>query len=120
MEIVLEIASTEQHFEQIIQLQKQNLFTEISEEQQAQHGFVFAEHTIPLLKMMAAHLPQVIAVSNDKVIGYNLAMSASMKNQMPRLLPMFTQLERSQYRGRPLTAYNFMVGGQVCVDREFR
>jgi len=120
MEIVLDVASTEQHFEQILQLQKQNLFSAISEEQQARQGFVFAEHTVRLLKMMAAHLPQVIAVSHGKVIGYNLAMSVSMRNEMPRLVPMFDEFERSQYRGKPLSAYKFMVGGQVCVDEDFR
>jgi GNAT superfamily N-acetyltransferase len=118
--IVFEAASTEQQFEQILQLQKQNLFSAISEEQQAQQGFVFAEHTMPLLKMMAARLPQVIAVSDGKVIGYNLAMPVSMKNAMPSLAPMFAEFERSKYMGRPLTTYNFMVGGQVCVDKDFR
>jgi ribosomal protein S18 acetylase RimI-like enzyme len=120
MEIVFEVASTDKHFEQILQLQKQNLFSAISEEQQAQQGFVFAEHTISLLKMMAAELPQVIAVSNGKVIGYNLAMPVSMKNEIPSLVPMFAEFERSKYKGRPLTSYHFMVGGQVCVDKDFR
>ena len=120
MEIAFEAASTDQHFEQILHLQRQNLFSEISEEQQAQQGFVFAEHTVPLLKMMASHLPQVIALSDGKVIGYNLAMSPSMKDVMPRLVPMFTQFERSKYKGKPLPEYRFMVGGQVCVDKDFR
>lgn len=120
MEIIFEAASTEEHFEQILQLQKQNLFNAISEEEQAQQGFVFAEHTVPLLKMMAAHLPQVIAVSDGKVVGYNLAMPVTMKDAMPRLVPMFNAFERSQYKGRPLAAYNFMVGGQICVDKDFR
>ena len=120
MEIVFEAASTEQHFEQILQLQKQNLFSSISDEEQSQQGFVFAEHTIPLLKMMAAHLPQVIALSNGKVVGYTLAMPVSMKDKIPSLVPMFTEFERSKYKGKLLTAYRFMVGGQVCVDKDFR
>ena len=120
MAVVLDVASTEQHFEQILQLQKLNLFSSISEEQQAQQGFVFAEHTVALLKMMAAHLPQVIAISDGKVIGYNLAMPVAMKNEMPRLVPMFTEFERSMYRGKPLSDYRFIVGGQVCVDKDFR
>lgn len=120
MEIIFEIAETEEHFEQILRLQKQNLFSAIHEEQQATQGFVFAEHTMPLLKRMAAHLPQVIALSDGKVIGYNLAMPVSMKNEIPSLVPMFTEFERSTYKGRPLSTYPFMVGGQVCVDKDFR
>jgi|SRR6185436_1044878 len=120
MEPVFEVASTDQHFEQILQLQRRNLFSEISEEEQAQQGFVFAEHTVPLLRRMAAQLPQVIAVNDGKVVGYNLAMPVSMRNEMPKLVPMFAEFERSQYKGRPLAAYKFMVGGQVCVDKDFR
>jgi GNAT superfamily N-acetyltransferase len=120
MDITLDVASTDQHFEQILRLQTQNLFSEISEAEQAQQGFVFAQHSVPLLKRMAAQLPQVIAVSENKVVGYNLAMPVSMKNAMSRLAPMFAQFERTQYRGRPLATYNFMVGGQVCVDKDFR
>jgi GNAT superfamily N-acetyltransferase len=75
---------------------------------------------MPLLKMMAAHFSQMIAVSNGKVIGYNLAMPVSMKNEMPNLVPMFTEFERCKFKGRPLATYNFMVGGQVCVEKDFR
>ncbi len=120
MEITFDAASTDQHFEQILQLQRRNLFSEISEEEQAQQGFVFAEHTVPVLKRMAAHLPQVVALCDGRVVGYNLAMTAFMKDEMPRLAPMFEQFERNEYKGRPLATYRFMVGGQVCVDKAFR
>jgi hypothetical protein len=120
MEIVFDAASTNQHFEQILQLQRKNLVTSISTEQQSQQGFVFAEHTIELLKEMAAELPQVIAISNGRVIGYNLAMPVSMKTTMPSLVPMFNEFERCEYQGKPLTSYRFIVGGQVCVDQDFR
>lgn len=120
MDILFEIASTDQHLEQILQLQRRNLIGAISAEQQAQQGFVFAEHTMPLLKRMAAELPQVIAVSDGRVIGYNLAMPVSMRNEIPSLVPMFEEFERCEYKGRPLATYNFMVGGQVCVDKDFR
>lgn len=120
MEIVFDVASTDEHFEQILELQGQNLFTVLSEEQQEQQGFVFAQHTVPLLKRMAAHLPQVIAVSDGRVVGYNLAMSVSMNGEIPSLAPMFAAFEQSEYRGKTLSAYRFMVGGQVCVDQAFR
>ena len=120
MDIVFDIASTDEHFEQILRLQRQNLIGAISEEEQARQGFVFAEHTVPLLKGMAAHLPQVIALSQGQVVGYNLAMSSSMKDVMPSLTPMFAEFERSTYRDKPLPAYRFVVGGQVCVDKDFR
>jgi GNAT superfamily N-acetyltransferase len=120
MEIALTIASTAQHFDQILSLQQQNVGRALTAEQQAQQGFVFAEHTLALLHLMAAQLPQVIAVSHDTVIGYNLAMPVTMKKALPSLVPMFAEFEWSTYKGRPLTTYQFIVGGQVCVAKAFR
>lgn len=118
--IVLDVASTEQQFKQILQLQQENLVDAISKEQQYKHGFVFAEHTLPLLKKMATFLPQVVALNDGKVIGYNLALHVAMKHEVPKLVPMFHEFEKSEYRGRPLETYKFVVGGQVCVDKDFR
>jgi hypothetical protein len=120
MDIIFDAASTDQHFEQILDLQKRNLSRSISEDEQRQQGFVFAEHTTSELRIMASYLPQVIALNNDKVVGYNLGLHRSLKNLIPMLVPMFTEFERSEYKGRPLSTYKFMVGGQVCVDKEFR
>lgn len=118
--IVLDVANTEEQFNQILRLQQENLVDLISEEQQAKHGFVFAEHTLPLLKRMSTFLPQVVALSDNKVIGYNLALHVSMKHEVPKLIPMFHEFEQSKYKDRPLVTYKFMVGGQVCVDKDFR
>ena len=120
MHITLGKASEDEHFKQILQLQRENLYNRISEDQQEQQGFVFAEHTIELLKTMAAELPQVIALNNNKVIGYNLAMTSDMKTQLPSLIPMFAEFEKCTYKGQPLVSYNFIVGGQVCVSKDFR
>ena len=117
MEIVFDVASTEQHFAQILHLQTQNLCRALTAEQQAQQGFVFAEHTMPLLQMMAAHLPQVVAIRHGKVIGYNLARPVAMKEAMPSLIPMFTEFERSTYKGRPLATYQFMVGDRSALRK---
>lgn len=113
-------ATTTAHFEQIIELQKQNLYSAISTEQQAQEGFVFAEHTVSLLQLMAAEVPQIIALHNNKIIGYNLAMTAAMEKELHSLEPMFLEFTKSNYQGKPLTNYRFFVGGQVCVDKNYR
>jgi len=118
--IVFDVANTEHQFAQILQLQQANLVDLISEEQQAKHGFVFAEHTLALLQKMSTFLPQVIALNANKVIGYNLALHVSMKHEVPKLVPMFHEFEQSKYKGRSLETYRFMVGGQVCVDENFR
>lgn len=65
-------------------------------------------------------MPQVIALSEGKVTGYNLSMDLSMQNDLPALIPMFSHFEKCIYEKKPLTNYNFMVGGQVCVAVQFR
>jgi len=118
--IVLEVATTDLHFNQILALQKENLYSSISVAQQEQQGFVFAEHNLALLKKMADYLPQVIATCNDQVVGYNLAMHVALRNELESLIPMFNEFERCRYRGGLLGSYTYMVGGQVCVHHDFR
>jgi GNAT superfamily N-acetyltransferase len=118
--IALDIASTDAHFAQILELQRLNHAGGLSPEVQAQDGFVYAEHTVPLLRRMAAELPQAVALADDAVVGYCLALPLSLRAELPSLAPMFDQFARCVYRGRPLTAVPFFVGGQVCVDRAYR
>ena len=120
MEFTFKNASTKQDFEQILELQRQNLYTLISKEDQEKQGFVFAEHTIELLETLAIDLPQVIAIHHGKVIGYNLSMSASMKEVLPSITPMFHAFETCNFNNKPLKDFRYIVGGQVCVDKDFR
>jgi hypothetical protein len=118
--ITTSTASTDSHFEQILSIQARNLGRALSQEQQRSEGFVFAEHSVPLLRRMAAELPQAIALADDRVVGYCLALPLSLRAELPSLEPMFAQFARCTYRGRVLSDYRFIVGGQVCVDRPFR
>lgn len=120
LSIAFETAETDQHFEQILALQRKNHFSAISEEEQLNNGFVFASHDLQQLKLMSLQVPQIIAVCEGKVIGYNLAMTGSMENILPSLIPMFNEFKRWDYEGKPLMDYNFIVGGQVCIDHDFR
>lgn len=113
-------ARTAAQFSQMLQLQRDNLSSTLSADVQAREGFVFVEHTLPLLQAMAAQLPQVVALHGERVVGYSLAMNEAMKADIPSLAPMFDELRRCEYRGRPLADWPFMAGGQVCVDRAYR
>lgn len=119
-ELQFEVAQTETHFEQILDLQRQNLRSALSETEQTSQGFVYAEHTLPLLRQLASRLPQIVATHEGKVVAYNLAMHASMKDTLPCLSPMFAEFERCQFGGNPLLERPFIVGGQVCVAAAYR
>lgn len=114
------MASTTRHFEQILDLQRRYHASALPPDAQEREGFVFAQHSLPLLRRMAAELPQAIAVANGTVVGYCLSMSLSLRDEIPNLVPMFEQFGRCAWHGRPLSAIRFFVGGQVCVDRAFR
>jgi GNAT superfamily N-acetyltransferase len=114
------IASTDQHLEQILALQRRNHVDTLSAEEQAAEGFVFAEHNLAVLQRMAALSPQAIALVEGRVIGYCLSLPLSLKAEVPSLAPMFEQFGKCVYRGKPLPGYRFIVGGQVCVDRDHR
>ncbi len=116
----LSIAREPVHLRGILALQQRNLHTRLSADQQAQSGFVYAEHDEALLAKMAASVPQAIALHAGEVIGYSLAMAPSMQHFLPTLAPMFDQFARMQLAGRWLSDYRYVVGGQVCVDAAWR
>src|SRR5690242_7041638 len=99
------VASSDAHLEQILDLQRRYHARSLSPELQHAEGFVFAEHTLPLLQRMAAVLPQAIALFENKVVGYCLAMHPSLRAAVPSLVTMFEQFESCTYRGKPLSEY---------------
>ncbi len=115
------VASSAQHFEQILDLQRRYHARALSPDAQERDGFVFAEHSVPLLRRMSADLPQAVAVSaDDVVVGYCLSLSLALQSEVPILAPMFDQFSRCAYHGRALSSLRFFVGGQVCVDGAYR
>lgn len=114
------VASTDEHLEQILALQRRYHLNAVSAEVQSAEGFVFAQHTLPLLRRMSAQSPQVIAVADDRVVGYCLSLHPSLKHEVKGLVPMFEQFGKILYRGKPVSRYRIIAGGQVCVDRSHR
>ena len=78
---------------ELLNLQQLNLKKNISANEMADQGFVTVEHDFEKLKAMNAELPQIIALKNNKVVGYALSMAVSFKNKIPELVPMFELLE---------------------------
>jgi len=116
----LRIARSNDDFEGILALQRANLRQALSPGEQAAGGFVFLQHDLAVLRRMAAKLPQAIALADGRVVGYCLALAVGLRHEVPDLEPMFVQFERCRHRGRALSSWRYFVGGQVCVDREFR
>lgn len=118
--IELTTATTISHFEQIIALQKRNQRDALTAEEQAGQGFLYAKYNVEILKQLASHEPQIIALDGDKVIAYNLAIKTALVSELPNLQAMFYAFDHTTYKGRLLSTYAYVVGGQICVDKAYR
>lgn len=104
----------------ILDLQQANLLSEISEMESAEQGFVTVKHCMEQLEMMHRIEPHVIAKDGDQVIGYILAMTKASRDLVPVLVPMFNQFDQVEYFGKIVADFDFMVIGQICVDKNYR
>jgi predicted GNAT family N-acyltransferase len=113
-------ASTQMEFQQIIDLQTQNLKRNISEEDAISQGFVTVEHSVELIAAMNSPFPHAIAKDENEVVGYALMMTKAFATKVPVLVPMFELIERLSYKGKPLVEMDCYVMGQVCIKKGYR
>ena len=106
--------------QQILDLQAINHSTAVSDEVQQSQGFVTVKHDLDLLQRMHEAAPSVVAVDQEKVVGYALAMTTSFSHEVPVLGGFFDQLDKAGYQGRFLRDIPYLVMGQVCVAIEAR
>ncbi|HVF81518.1 MAG TPA: hypothetical protein VM884_06275, partial [Flavisolibacter sp.] len=109
-----------QDLQGILLLQKANLPTNLTEAEMAAQGFVTVVHSLADLQKLNETEQHIIAKASNKVIGYLLAMTAASKDAIPVLQPMFALFNSLQFQNKPVAAFNYMVVGQVCVDKAYR
>jgi hypothetical protein len=105
---------------QILELQKNNLPQNLTQEQKNTQGFVTVIHSFDTLKKMNSIEPSVIAKKDNRVIGYLLAMTKASRNDIPILFPMFNVFDSVIYRDKKISDYKYIVVGQVCIDAVYR
>ncbi len=105
---------------EIIELQQSNLANNLTSEEIQSQGFVTVSHSLEDLKKMNGFEQNIIARENNTVIAYLLAMTEKSKLDIPVLIPMFEMFDKAKWNGKPVAAYNYIVVGQVCVDKSFR
>lgn len=111
--------ATNQDYDQIVQLQLENLSSNLTPDQQ-QDGFLSAYFKADELEELNRDIGVLVCTDNGQVVGF-LCMSSpelNMKHSLPStMLQRFAKLE---YRGRPLDEWKSIVCGPVCVSREQR
>jgi hypothetical protein len=118
--IIYTSAKSDNDLEGILALQKANLPSSITKEELQSQGFVTVVHSLDDLRKMNEIESHIIAKSDDKVIAYLLAMTSASKNNIPILKPMFQMFDSIDFNGNSVSSYQYIVVGQVCVDKYFR
>jgi len=114
-DIIYKRAESNQELFQILELQRANIPSVISEVEKEKEGFVTVHHTFEILKAMNDRCAHIIASSNDRVVGYALCMVPEFKEDIEVLKPMFKKIENNLEAN-----IKYIVMGQVCIDKLFR
>lgn len=104
----------------ILELQRKNHSDNLTAEEIFSQGFITVIHNLENLRNLNDVQPHIICKDNGKVIAYVLTMTAKSKNEVPFLIPMFEIFNSILFRGNPISSYNYIVVGQVCVDKNYR
>jgi ribosomal protein S18 acetylase RimI-like enzyme len=118
--IEIKPAETSKELQGVLALQRTNLSPNISKSEKIEQGFVTVNHTFEQLSEMNRMAPHLIALDGKRVVGYILAMTKVSRDLIPILVPMFTQFDTLAFAGKPLSSFNYLVVGQVCVDKDYR
>lgn len=113
-------SNTESDLSGILELQKTNLPDVLTPDEIKSQGFVTVVHSYNDLKKLNDIEKHIIAKDDDNVIAYLLAMTQQSKFDIPILIPMFKMFDEVIYEGKPVSDYNYLVVGQVCVAKEYR
>lgn len=113
-------ANTKSDLEGILLLQNANLAQGLTREEIQGQGFVTVKHSYDQLKKLNDYEKHIIVKDNEKVIGYVLAMTQQSKFDIPILIPMFDVFNNIMYASKKITDYNFIVIGQVCIEKSYR
>ena len=108
-------ATRKYELEQILQLQRDNLPSVVSEEIKKTEGFVTVHHDFDILNRMNEACPHIIATNDEMVVGYTLCMHPKFGDEIEVLKPMFAEITRILG-----TDEKYIAMGQVCVAKAYR
>lgn len=117
--IKIKLASTESELIEIKNLQRINLKGNLSVEEKNTQGFLTAEYSLAFLKKINQDSPAVI-LKKEKVVGYALAVSKKMGKFNKLLNHLIIEFDKRKFRDVNLADENYIVVGQLCVDKNFR
>ncbi|MCK0188751.1 GNAT family N-acetyltransferase [Arenibacter sp. F20364] len=115
MGVICTSCTKDGQLQQILSLQQKNLITNVSSGEKEKEGFVTVSHSLQQLADMNAACPHIVALDQEKVVGYALCMHPSFGNDIEVLKPMFLEIASVV----PETK-SYIAMGQICIDKEYR
>ena len=112
--------SEDSELEEILKLQKRNLPEALTSKEMNSQGFVSLKYTFENLKNLNLEEAAIICKSDSGVVAYILAIGKGSEISMPSLESLKAKLSKSLYKDKPISAYNYVLIGQVCVDKNYR
>ena len=118
--LTITTAQTEADLRGILALQQQNLKRNLSDDVQADQGFITLQYTLEQMHKMHEAAPSVVAKDGEMVVGYALVTTPDMRQFIPELGTLFDQIDTITYQDKPLNVFPYYVMGQVCVADGYR
>lgn len=118
--IIFDTANSLTDLQGILELQRQNLKKNLTDQEITTQGFLTVNHTLDQLQKLNTNVKHIVAKDDNKIIGYLLAMTQKSKFDIPVLIPMFKIFNETYFNGKVITNYNYIVIGQACIDKSYR
>lgn len=118
--ISISTAQTQEELSGILRLKATNLMTILTDVEKEKEGFLTVDYTLENLTRLNDFEKHIIAKVDNKIVAYVLAMTKDAREDIPDLIPMFAVFDQNNFKGKPISAYDYIVVGQVCVDKKFR
>lgn len=101
-------------------LQRANHRMSLSANERMNNGFVTLKHDLSQLQKMMESAPQVVARSEDRIVGFALVLLKEHSTMFPLLQPMFDLFDETSHNEQVLGETDYYVMGQVCIEKGFR
>lgn len=104
---------------QVQALSQQNHAEQLSPHERGD-GFVTACWDVEGLIEAAGHTPHALAYEGEQVIGFALAVVPEVCLASQSLRSFWLPIAAAKYEDRPLSSWDCLMMGQVCVDQGYR
>lgn len=111
--------ASESDIDGILELQFQNLYTNLSEAERAE-GFVTTPFTVEQIKTLLSQTGVFVAEKQGMIVGYALAGSWDFFSQWAIFPYMVSRFGQLKFQETQITADNTFQYGPVCIDQTLR